>query len=65
MKVKSERNPSFTPCTLSITIETKEEYDALKELFWHNLSVPDIVFPLSLKKNKLLSDLMNSIEVAF
>lgn len=32
----------FKPITVAITIETKEEYDALKAMAWRNASIPQL-----------------------
>lgn len=44
MKVEKTHNqPAFQPITLTITIESKEEYDAIYEMSHYNVSIPDLV----------------------
>lgn len=44
MKIeKDTHQPVFQPFTLTITIESKEEYDAIYEMSHYNVSIPDLV----------------------
>lgn len=44
MKVeKTHTPPAFQPIALTITIESKEEYDAIYEMSHYNVSIPDLV----------------------
>lgn len=66
MKVHTtETQPQFKPVTLHIEIESEEEFDLLSGLLWHNVSVPDCVFPNNKVKAGALSALMYSIKCNF
>lgn len=36
-------NKEFTPIEVSITIETKEEFDIISDICAHNISIPELV----------------------
>lgn len=62
MKVQmKESKQEFQPKTLTIEIETQEELEVLHKLFALNLSVPDIVYPNSVRKAEELSDIMEKV----
>lgn len=62
MKVQTkESKQEFQPKTLTIEIETQEELEVLHKLFALNLSVPDIVYPNSVRKAEELSDIMEKV----
>lgn len=62
MKVQmKESKQEFQPKTLTIEIETQEELEVLHKLFTLNLSVPDIVYPNSVRKAEELSDIMEKV----
>lgn len=62
MKVQmKESKQEFQPKTLTIEIETQEELEVLHKLFALNLSVPDIVYPSSVRKAEELSDIMEKV----
>lgn len=56
---------SFEPIQLNITIETKDEYEALRSMFWYNAAVPDIVFPENVEKHRHLAKLMAQVLATF
>jgi hypothetical protein len=33
----------FNPIAITITIESQEEYEAIKKMAWHNASIPDLL----------------------
>lgn len=60
MKVKSERENTFNPVTITITIESKEELELLRSLMRHNMTVPEMVTS-GYDNRKKLGDMMGSI----
>ena len=48
MKVSTNSVPAFTPVTVSITFESKDELDVFVEMLDYNISIPELVF----KKNE-------------
>lgn len=62
MKVQmKESKQEFQPKTLTIEIETQEELEILQKLFTLNFSVPDIVYPNSVRKAEELSYIMEKV----
>ena len=42
VKVIETTECDFKPITVAITIETQEEYDALKAMAWRNATIPQL-----------------------
>ena len=54
MKIeKYPHQPAFQPITLTITIESKEEYDAIYEMSHYNVSIPDVVDENNCHRNEV------------
>ena len=57
-KISADTPPHFKPITISITIDTKEEYDMLVSMVGYNISIPNM-FSES-KHRQLCFDYMNN-----
>lgn len=33
----------FDPIAITLTIESQEEYEAIREMAWHNVSIPNLI----------------------
>lgn len=62
MKVHTQdTKQEFQPKSLTIEIESQEEYDMMHRLFSHNITVPDALYPNSASKAEKLEKLMSQI----
>lgn len=53
--------PKFNPVNVTITLESAEELEVFRQLFWLTLSVPDIAYSHNTVKRERLKSLMNEV----
>ena len=58
---KKAEFPSYTPITLSITLESEEEQTLLWDMLAWNMTIPNMVAPDDKAKQEKLRDMMNQI----
>ena len=63
MQVKIKQEPKvFTPVTLEITFESKEELTLMNEMLSYDISVPELVFEQDEDLQQKLTELMDKID---
>ena len=63
MQVKIKKEPEvFTPVTLEITFESKEELTLMNEMLSYDISVPELVFEQDEDLQQKLTELMDKID---
>lgn len=66
MQVKMQsQEPKFKPKTLTIQIETEEEYQQLSDMLMYDVSIPELVCRGQKQKAEKLGALMGTIHRAF
>ena len=59
MKTSSKSASKFSPITLTITLESPDEYSIFLNLVQHNVSVPQFLYSNEHDERELLSDMLS------